>query len=80
MEVSFQKKTTFWLIYCDAFFSLLDGFVDETVDSQVNYQEYRYDVYFLRRCTFAVIHSANGEGVCQIIITTIFDMSILSHI
>ena len=41
----------------------LGGCVNEVVDNQANYQEYRYYVHFLRCHTFAVIHSVNGEGV-----------------
>ena len=40
------------------------GFVDEVVNSQGNYQECWYNVYFLWCHTFAVIHSENGEGIC----------------
>ena len=55
--------------------------VDEFIDSQANYQGYRYDVPFLRCHTFAVIQSLNGGGACLIIIiTTVFDMHILKHL
>ena len=50
------------------------GCVDGVVDSQADYQGYCYDFYFLRWNTFAVMHFGNGEGVCYIIIRTIFDV------
>ena len=51
----------------------LRGCIDKVVDSQANYQGYRYDVHFFRCHTFAVIHSINGEGICNIFIKTIYD-------
>ena len=42
--------------------------VDELVDSETNYQGYRYDIHFFRCHTFAVIHISNRKGVCQIIL------------
>ena len=57
----------------------LGGYVDEVVNSQAVYQRFKNDVHFIRCHTFAVIHSRNAEGFCQIIITTIFDMYILKH-
>ena len=42
----------------------LGGCVNEVVNSQANYQGYRYDVHFLCCHTFAVMHSVNDGGVC----------------
>ena len=37
----------------------LGEYLDEVVDSQTNYQGYRYDVHFLGCHTFAVVHSVS---------------------
>ena len=80
MEASFQKKQfSHWYILKYWFLFSLGGCVDEVVDSQADYQGYRYDVNFLRWHIFAVIHSMNGEGICWIIIRTIFDVYSLKH-
>ena len=42
----------------------LGGCVDEVVNSQANYQGYRYGVHLLWCYTFTVILSVNGQGVC----------------
>ena len=64
MKASFQKKTTYWLLYYNIVFFPLDACVDEFIDSQADYQGYKYDIHFLRFHTFAVIHSVNVEGIC----------------
>ena len=69
VEVSFQKKN-FWILifeflnfeYYSACFFSFRWFADEVVYNRVNYQGYRYDVYFFQYYT--VIHFMNGEGVC----------------
>ena len=60
------KKTTFWLLYYSIILVSfpLGGCVDEVVDSQANYQGYRYGIHFLWCHIFAVMHSVNGEGIC----------------
>ena len=59
MESSFQKKTTYWVLFYNIFFPL-GACVGEFIDSQANYQGYKYDVHFLGCHTFAVINSVNG--------------------
>ena len=76
MEDSFQEKQ----LTISLVFFPLGACVDEFIDSQANYQGYRYDVHFLRCHTFEVITSVNGEGVCQIIVTNIFDVYILNYL
>ena len=74
MEVSFQEKklSDYHTIILVSF--PLGWCVDEVVDSQANYQGYKYDDHFLWCHTFAVKHYVNGEGSCWIIITNIFDV------
>ena len=60
----FSEKKTYWLLYFNIVFFPLGTYVDEFINSQANYQGYRYDVHFLWCHTFAVINSVNGEVVC----------------
>ena len=64
LYVSFQEKllSDYYTIIMVSF--PLGGCVNEVVNSQVNYQGYRYDVHFLCCHTFAVMHSVNDGGVC----------------
>ena len=57
----------------------LGACLDEFINSQANYQGYRF-VHFLRCHSFAVIHSMDRNCEIIIIITTVFDMYILKHL
>ena len=64
MEVCFQKKKLLNYVTTILVCFPLPGCVDEVVDSQENYQEYRCDVHFLQCHRFSATHFVNGGGVC----------------